>query len=253
MPILDHQTALVKTATGFSLYLDPRDISMAPRLLLDGEWEPHVTTALRHLVHAGNRCVNVGANVGYHALWMARLAGPAGKVVAIEPSAHLSRLLARNARINGPTTIEIHQCAVGRTEGTGYLQVPEAEHGGAACERFDFGCARIYSNRPGEEVPVHRLDDFRTLEGPLDVLLVDAEGAEVDVWYGMPRLLAESPALRMIIEFDPTDHDDPEGWLAEVQAAGFTLGHVDLTGALVASSIQELCTGKQLHLVARRD
>ena len=50
-----------------------------------GRYEPHFAELFRLLVRPGDRCVDVGANVGVHTVRLAKLAGQDGEVIAIEP------------------------------------------------------------------------------------------------------------------------------------------------------------------------
>ena len=53
---------------------------------------------LPHLVRAGDVCLDLGANLGYYTRPLAQLAGPGGKVYAVEPVAPVRRVLMRNIR-----------------------------------------------------------------------------------------------------------------------------------------------------------
>src|SRR5690349_20762138 len=48
--VVDGTTALTQLYTGQKLYVDTRDISVAPHLLVDGLWEAHVTRAIATLL-----------------------------------------------------------------------------------------------------------------------------------------------------------------------------------------------------------
>src|SRR5207249_12175823 len=50
--------------------------------------------------HRGSSFLDVGANLGYFSCLLGKLAGPRGKVVAIEPEPNNFKLLQRNLRNN---------------------------------------------------------------------------------------------------------------------------------------------------------
>ncbi len=53
---------------------------------------------LPQLVRAGDVCIDIGANLGYYARPLSKLAGPAGKVYAVEPVPPILAVLRRNLR-----------------------------------------------------------------------------------------------------------------------------------------------------------
>ena len=55
-----------------------------------GSYEMHFAELLRRLAGPGDRCVDVGANVGVHTVRLAKLAGRDGEVIAIEPDPELA-------------------------------------------------------------------------------------------------------------------------------------------------------------------
>src|SRR5258708_412880 len=65
-----------------------------------GCYEPHFAQLFALLVRPGDRCVDVGANIGVHTVRLARLAGPDGAVMAIEPDPDLMRRARRNLALN---------------------------------------------------------------------------------------------------------------------------------------------------------
>src|ERR1700726_3650210 len=63
--------------------------------------EPGVRAVLWARLRAGATAVDIGANIGLHALTMARIVGPSGRVVCVEPLPHIASTLERTLRLNG--------------------------------------------------------------------------------------------------------------------------------------------------------
>ena len=81
----DH-TAIASTRGNSLVLLDTRDRAFTPHLALAGHWESDVERALVRLLKRGQRIVEVGANMGYHTLTMARAIGRTGRIDAFEPN-----------------------------------------------------------------------------------------------------------------------------------------------------------------------
>ena len=69
-------------------------------IFLLGAFEPSTVRAYSRLVSPGATIVDIGANVGAHTLFLARLCGPSGRVVAFEPTQYAFDKLRRNVEIN---------------------------------------------------------------------------------------------------------------------------------------------------------
>src|SRR3954465_2529443 len=65
-----------------------------------------VHRAIARLLRPGDTFVDVGANIGYNALFAARIVGPAGRVVALEPAGDNFAVLQRNIQVNGLGGVE---------------------------------------------------------------------------------------------------------------------------------------------------
>ena len=68
---------------------------------------------IRRLIKPGMRIVDIGANIGYYVLMFAQLAGPHGKIVAVEPSPENLPELELNIVHNNLYNVEIISKAVG--------------------------------------------------------------------------------------------------------------------------------------------
>lgn len=66
-----------------------------------GEWAQAELDALAPYVPAGGHVLDIGANVGTHAVAFARMVGARGRVTALEPQAEIFALLRRTVAVNG--------------------------------------------------------------------------------------------------------------------------------------------------------
>jgi len=70
------------------------------RIYYEGEFEPETSALFRRLVKPGMIVFDIGANVGAHALPLARLVGPSGHVYMFEPTDWALKKLKKNISLN---------------------------------------------------------------------------------------------------------------------------------------------------------
>jgi len=159
------------------------------QIYFTGGFEPHVSCLISQVLGAGDVAVDVGANIGTHALEMAQAVGRGGQVFAFEPSPAVRAALAENVRLNGfESVVTVLDKAVGETPGSAVLRVPLegdkhfSNQGLASLSAFD---------APHREVPVEVvcLDDFLE-EGRVALVKIDVQGYDAKVVRGMARCLA---------------------------------------------------------------
>lgn len=142
---------------------------------------------LPKLVRAGDTCIDIGANLGYYARTISRLAGPAGKVYAVEPVAPIRKVLSRNLRRCGNT--EILPFALGAAAG------PVRMGNDSARENGYFGTGRNFVNEGGGRSDVEFTAEMRRGSElfarlpRLDFIKCDIEGYEAVVMEEMRPLL----------------------------------------------------------------
>lgn len=155
-----------------------------------GSFEPDTARALRSLVRPGMVVADVGANIGAHAVPLAKLVGPAGRVHAFEPMAWARAKLERNLELNELDTVEVHPFALGAETRPGmevelYCSwptdgVPAEErhpiHGGLAMR---------------QTTDLHTLDEVVAALGleRLDLVKIDVDGHELAVLRGATAAL----------------------------------------------------------------
>jgi len=70
------------------------------RIYYEGEFEPETSSLFRRLVKPGMIVFDIGANVGAHALPLAKLVGPSGHVYMFEPTDWALKKLQKNLSLN---------------------------------------------------------------------------------------------------------------------------------------------------------
>jgi len=211
---------------GHKLFLDPRDMGMARAFLLfRGQWEETETSLFCSLVKEGMTVVDVGANVGYYTLLAARLVGRSGRVVAFEPSPDNFALLKRNVEANGYDNVVLVPKAVSDDSGTARLRLDRSSSGGHSLSDFRGGADTV-------EVETISLDEyFAGHDDRIDLLKVDAEGAEMAIFRGMQDVLARSPRLILLTEFFPrairSFGHRPEDYVRQLAGCGFRIHPID--------------------------
>jgi FkbM family methyltransferase len=229
------------TAIG-TLWFDSADEQLTPWIRSQGVWEADVMKLLARFLRPGSLFVDVGANVGFHAVFAAKLGA---RVVAVEPVPWTLELLRANVWRHG-ADVEVVEAAASDARGTVRIEVDDAHRSGA----------RIGAE--GLEVRVAPLDEL-VPEGAVDVLKVDVEGAEPRVLRGAAAILARSPVLAAVVEFRDEPHvggESPEEVLAFYESLGFELCLLRRNGELEPSMrsavLDRARQAPSLNLVLRR-
>jgi FkbM family methyltransferase len=201
---------------GRKLCLPEGDEDVSRFIRLHGEWEPETTAYLRRTVQPGWRCVDVGANVGWFAILMADLAGPAGQTIAVEPLAELCDCIRESAAAYGfEDRLTVVEAAAAETEGGSLRLNLHASKLGFTTERvpFDWTPAEM------RDAKTVTLDRLLGSWGRCDLIKIDVEGCEPRVVRGARAILEKHRPL-LLVEFLPRHCDDAADWLAELRRIG---------------------------------
>lgn len=163
------------------------------KLFFFGDYDPETVAVLKHCLRPGHTMIDVGANIGTHALPLARV----GRVLAFEPSPSIFARLIANAALNDATSFEARQVALGDRVGTIdlFLPVDAANAGGATAIQTTSG--RYIS------VPCTTLDAIAATEdlGTVDAIKIDVEGYESAVIDGARLILTRQRPI-LIFEYN---------------------------------------------------
>lgn len=177
---------------------------------------------LGRLVRQGDTCIDIGANLGYYARTIARLAGPEGRVYAVEPVEPIRRILKRNLR--RCRNVEIIPYALGADD----REIAMAND--SARESGYFGTGQNFVNETGTaaaaEFPA-RMRRGSELFGSLDridFIKCDIEGYEVVVMREMLPLI-ERFRPTVLIETGGANRPEIIRLFSEAGYAAYTLDH----------------------------
>jgi len=250
-------TLLTQTAFGHLIHLDTRDTSLMPSLVAYGYWEAGVTRTILRLLRPGQRVVEVGANVGYYTLLFASRVGPTGSVTAFDANPRAVDLLRRTLAANGlATAARVVPMAVGDRPGRVTLHRLARQQGSSSIYAFGPEDLAVWDDEAAPlEVEATSLDAFFDADRtPVDLVKIDAEGAEPAIVAGMTGLLARSPHVRLVVELIPASlrraGHDPRAFVESIVRLGFRVQTIDRSGRPHDATIDTLvaCAGEELLL-----
>lgn len=192
-----------------------------------GSFEPATARALARESRPGATIVDVGANIGAHTLPLAARVGPAGLVLAYEPTGFAFAKLARNVELNPALGSRIRSRRALLTDETRTVTTPvwaswplvpavdvHADHRGRVC--------------PIDGADVTTLDAELARLGTqrIDLVKLDVDGGECAVLRGAREVLERDRPV-IVMELAPYLHaelgHDLAGCLAPLERLGYTM------------------------------
>ena len=159
---------------------------------------------LRDYLKPGMVFYDLGSNNGFYSLIGSRIVGPAGRVVAFEAEPSLGTDIAENIERNNAHNVRLVRCAAWSTSGFVVFK-PVDEF---VSPDKGLGKGSLNSIAGTISVPSVSLDDFALTERPPQLIKCDVEGAEVEVFRGARKVLAEYRPF-----FECEIHSDENGKL----------------------------------------
>jgi FkbM family methyltransferase len=175
----------VRNSAAGALFVHLLDLGVGRPLYTDGIYEAAETRFLEEYLRPGMTVVDVGANIGYIAAVAARIVGPTGCVLAIEPEPRNLALLTANMARNNYRQVIVCACAAGNASGTATL----------ACSAWNMGDHRISTGQArGERTATVRVDTVDQLVarhnlGRVDLIKMDVQGYEPAVIGGIGEVV----------------------------------------------------------------
>lgn len=206
---LGQNRLLVRITVGarrLAFVVDADDRLLTPWFVASGRYEVELTRYLRRTVRPGQHCIDVGANFGYFSVLMARLCRP-GRLIGLEPDARVAGLALDNLRINGLDRWAEVRAAAATADGVGLrLFRRVGRSGNTSLVESPIAFTELMGEPPVEpfDAPGVTVDALLPeLDGRVDLIKIDVEGAETQVLAGAAETLATSRRLRIVMEWSP--------------------------------------------------
>lgn len=171
---------------GIRWLLNPNE-AVDRAILDDGAWEIASTVYLRGAIKRGWVCLDVGANIGYFSVLLAKLVGSSGDVIAIEPMDEPFAMLVYHRSLNNLYNLHtLKAVASDRTYAPALFEIP-------------YSCPRegAPGNR-GSFAPSLPLDKIAEGRHRVDFIKIDTDGHEPEVLRGAQRLIERDHPLLMV-------------------------------------------------------
>lgn len=177
-------------ASGYRIRVSPAE-SLGYLL---GTHEPHLQKIIRDYVATGDTVYDIGANVGYVSLSLAKRVGPGGRVIAFEPLPRNVASFRENIKINSLINIQLLEFAASDRSGEAVIRITE---------NLSMASLVWHRNNPTavefaiKTVSIDELIESGSLGCPKFVK-IDVEGAEGSVLKGMRRTLAAAKPVLFV-------------------------------------------------------
>ena len=189
------------------------------------------------LVRPGDTVIDIGANLGYYSVLLARRVGERGRVYSVEPVPLFRKVLARNTQKFGQ--VKILPYALGAEAGRVRLGTPLTNG------KFRHGLTHVIDERTAETFS-HTFEAEMRVPGTLfadltrlDYLKMDVEGYEIVI---LPELLPLVRRFRPILQIETPFADRP-AIMHLLAAENYRTYHVDAEGMHLLDSPTAKSTG----------
>ena len=181
-------------------------------------YEPDVTAAIEKLCRPGFTVLDIGANIGAHALRLSKIVGASGRVYAFEPTDYAYQKLIHNISLNQFNNIIPVQIALSDKN---LLQ-----------QSIHFKSSWPTSGKSVEQesiVDFIKLDDWCNKENieHVDLIKLDVDGNEYSLIKGAEYMLTNHHPIILMEVWGPNFSDNSKNPYAALKKLGYRFFHID--------------------------
>lgn len=246
---LGDEIALTHLADETPIFINSNDYGCPMHFLDGGRYEEDNLRMLLSFVTGSTVFLDIGANLGFFTLQVAqRIKHSGGRVLAFEPHPKVCGLLQRSLYQNALIGVaEAHNFCLSDRHGPTELYYPPAHIGGGM----------IHSGA-GPQDGTRLRSELKTLDSVVgagfscDLAKIDVEGHELQVLHGMRQTLANSPAIKLLIEKLSNDADGSRALHDFLRAQDMALYGVGAYAQLVELGTESAFQAWQGYVLALR-
>lgn len=165
-----------------------------------GNWEPEIGEQLKKYLPLGGVFLDVGANIGYHSLFVATLLGEKVQVYSFEPQQSIYGQFLDSINKNNLKNIKVFNVALSDHPGDETLYIREENSGGSTLLSLpEMESFHVDSTM---KVKLVTLDSYINEWDRVDLIKIDVEGYEYEVFKGGERIIDTYRPV-IIMEFSP--------------------------------------------------
>ena len=192
------QKRLIIEREGLRLYIDPTS-NLGFMINRYGTYEELTIRIFRQYIRPGDIVLDIGANEGFFSALAGLLAGPDGKVIAVEPQSRLQDVLEINLALNRHAPFEIIRGVVAEIDGqeAEINLFPATNTGATSLVRKVRLGSRVEKVRAWTPQAIARhcgIDRF-------DFVKIDVEGFEPEVVRSLEPLLSRRVVRTILLDF----------------------------------------------------
>lgn len=189
-----------------------------------GEWEPHVVNVFKSYVKPGDVFVDVGANIGYHSLFISALLNEQCVVHSFEPQKDIYNQFKKSIVVNGFSNINLHNYGLANEDHDREIVIRDENIGSSSLLADISTNPLVISGR--ESVTLKKMDDVLKKERHISFIKIDVEGFEYEVLKGAENILRQHKPV-ILFEYSPflyksINEDLPYKILSYLNDIGYT-------------------------------
>lgn len=188
-----------KTREGLTFELDPGQ-EVDRHIAVDGIYERRFLHFIRDLLPEGAVMLDIGANIGNHALFLSR---HCSVIHCFEPNPTAWQRLERNVSLNRADNIKVHRVGLGSENAV--LPFRENVSGNLGCSGFASSTQQLEGRYRTIEAPIFNADEY--ISGldldRIDFIKIDVEGLETELFEALRDTIARH---RPLLAFEHHGH-----------------------------------------------